>query len=241
MKVKLYYILGILSYVLAFISIIYYLLLEFSVLNITSPHDRIIIVMIAVLLMYIGLIFLLRTKNKLFDKLPKFNLVVWLILYLLMILNLTLFDKYFGRNYLVNSFDDILDIEQMKIEFQITANTVPFKTINNFYLAYQKGNMGIDYFFRNIFGNLIAFTPLAFLLPRIFKSFYKWYKFFLFVSLFIIGIEFCQFLMSSGAFDIDDYILNISGTMVIYILINNKLSRKLLNKIFFLEKDEVGC
>ncbi len=239
MKNKLNYIIGIISYILAILLIIYYLILEFSIINVTSPVNRLIIVTLVVILMYLGFFFLRKTKNKMFLKLARFNIIVWFILYLIMILNLTLFDKYFGRDYLVNSLQDILDVEQMKREFMITANITPFRTINNFYIGYQNGNVSLEYFLRNIVGNLIAFTPLAFFLPRLFKSINKWYKFFIITSIFIIGIEFCQFFMNSGAFDVDDYILNISGTMIIYILINNKFIRKLLDKIFFLNEEEV--
>lgn len=235
MKNKLNYIVGVISYILATLLSVYYLILEFSIINVTSPIDRIKIVLLVVILMYCGLFFFKKTENKIFDKLSKFNIIFWFILYLIMILNLTLFDKYFGRNYLINRMDDILNIEKMKTAFQITANTTPFRTINNFYYAYKNGRMGLEYFLRNIVGNLIAFTPLAFFIPRIISIINKWYKFFIIASLFIIGIEFCQFLMNSGAFDIDDYILNISGTMIIYILINNKFIKKIINKILFLE------
>ncbi len=235
MKNKLNYIVGVISYILATLLSVYYLILEFSIINVTSPIDRIKIVLLVVILMYCGLFFFKKTENKIFDKLSKFNIIFWFILYLIMILNLTLFDKYFGRNYLINRMDDILNIEKMKTAFQITANTIPFRTINNFYYAYKNGRMGLEYFLRNIVGNLIAFTPLAFFIPRIISIINKWYKFFIIASLFIIGIEFCQFLMNSGAFDIDDYILNISGTMIIYILINNKFIKKIINKILFLE------
>ena len=69
----------------------------------------------------------------------------------------------------------------------------------------------------------------------------KAFKFFIIASIFILGIEFCQFLMNSGAFDIDDYLLNISGTMVLYILINNKWVKSLLDRMFYLEKEEKIC
>ena len=222
MSNKIKYCLGIICYVIATILITNYLFLEFSVFHLSSPAERIKIVCLAVLFMYIGCLILKKTNNPVFHKLPKINLTIWFILYLIH-----------------HSLSDLLDYQAMKNEFLITANTTPFKTINNLYIGYQNGNVGLEYFLRNIVGNLIAFTPLALFLPRITKFINKWYKFFIICSLFIIGIEFCQFLMNSGAFDIDDYLLNIIGTMVLYILINNVFIKKIVNKILFLEKDEV--
>ena len=238
---KVNYFIGFCSYIMAIILVIYYLILEFSIITLTSPLDRIKIVILTVLLMYIGLTFFKKTGNEIFNKLPKYNLIIWFVLYLTMILNLTLFDKYFGRTSVVNRITDILDYQRMKNDFNSFANTIPFRTINNFYIGYQNGNVGLEYFLRNIVGNLIAFTPLAFFIPRLFKFINKWYKFFIVASIFILGIEFCQFLMNSGAFDIDDYLLNISGTMVIYILINNKWIKSLLDRMFYLEKEEKLC
>ena len=114
---KVNYFIGFCSYIMAIILVIYYLILEFSIITLTSPLDRIKIVMLTVLLMYIGLIFLKKTGNEMFNKLPKYNLIIWFVLYLTMILNLTLFDKYFGRTSVVNSITDILDYQRMKNDF----------------------------------------------------------------------------------------------------------------------------
>ena len=62
MKNKLNYIIGIISYVLAILLIIYYLILEFSIINVTSPVNRLIIVTLVVILMYLGLLFLRKTN-----------------------------------------------------------------------------------------------------------------------------------------------------------------------------------
>lgn len=236
MNNKANHIISVTSYIISAILIVYYLFLELSIIDVTSPIKRLIIVLLIVLFMHIGLIFFKKTNNEKYKKLAKINVRIWLILYLIMILNLTLFDKYFGRNYHVKSnILDIFDFEQMKIKFSILANVVPFKTIGNFYRAYKNGAIGFDYFIRNIFGNVVAFMPLSFLLPRAIKRVNKWYKFFIITSIFILLIEFSQFLMNSGAFDIDDYILNISGALILYMLINNKIIGSLLNKVFYLE------
>ena len=86
----------------------------------------------------------------------------------------------------------------------------------------------------NIFGNLFAFMPLALFLPKLIPFVDKWYKHFLVVSLFIILIEIMQFVLDVGSLDIDDYILNIVGSMLCYIIFNIKKINKFINKFLFL-------
>ena len=42
-------------------------------------------------------------------------------------------------------------------------------------------------------------------------------------------------LTMSGSFDVDDYILNIIGAIITYILINNVIIKKYLDKFIYLE------
>ena len=145
---------------------------------------------------------------------------------------MTLFDSYFGRingsNYLLDSFN-IYD------RFMSSANLIPFRTIRNFIIAVSNGNLSLYVFIYNIFGNLLAFMPLALFLPKLIPFVNKWYKYFLIVSSFIIFIEGMQFVLDVGSLDIDDYILNIVGSMICYFIINIKKLNKLFNKFLFLD------
>lgn len=232
MKIKINKIIGIICYVLSLVLIGHYLILEFSLLNVTSPINRIKIIILIVLLMIIGARLLYKdNKEKLF-KLSKINLIIWFLLYIVMLLNLTLFDKYFGREGAILNISDVENI----VEYLDTSfNMVPFATIDNYLLALRNNNLSVRDFIYNIFGNIIAFMPLSFFLPRLFKSIDKWYELFLDVSLFIIFIEGMQFLMMSGSFDIDDYILNVMGAMIMHFILNNKFSFKFINKFMYLK------
>ena len=223
---------GIGSYILSFILIVMYLFLELSVFVITSPLIRLLILVFVFILMEIGCFLLYKVNKYKKYKLGNFNLWILFILYLIMLLNMTLFDSYFGRingsNYLLDSFN-IYD------RFMSSANLIPFRTIRNFIIAVSNGNLSLYMFIYNIFGNLLAFMPLALFLPKLIPFVNKWYKYFLIVSSFIIFIEGMQFVLDVGSLDIDDYILNIVGSMICYFIINIKKLNKLFNKFLFLD------
>lgn len=86
------------------------------------------------------------------------------------------------------------------------------------------GNL-ISYATLNILGNIVPFIPFGFLIPFNFKKIDNFFKFFLISSLFIVSIEFFQFITLLGYADIQDYILNIIGCSfgcIIYKFIHSK-------------------
>lgn len=231
MNTKTNLVTGIICYIVSVFLICYYLILEFSVFDMTSPVDRLKIILIIIGMMYLGSYFLKKTDLKNVSHLPKINMRIWFTLYSIMLLNLTLFDKYFGRGVTLN----ISDSNQIKDYLQLNFNIIPFATINNYILALKNHNLSDINFIYNIFGNLLAFMPMALFLPREFKKIDKWYKFFLLTSGIIICIEGMQMLTLSGSFDIDDYILNITGAMLLYIAVNNKFIKKYIDKCIYLK------
>jgi len=96
-------------------------------------------------------------------------------------------------------------------------NLTPFETIN-MYIVYM------DYFsfhiwFINLFGNIIAFMPLGFLLPLLsdrWKGAIRITILSFFVSL---SAETIQLTFHVGRFDVDDMILNTIGGLLGYIML----------------------
>lgn len=80
----------------------------------------------------------------------------------------------------------------------------------------------------NILGNIVPFIPFGLLIPVNFKKINSFFKFFLVSSLFIITIELFQLITLLGYCDIQDYILNIIGCFIGYIIytLNYNLSFK---------------
>jgi glycopeptide antibiotics resistance protein len=96
------------------------------------------------------------------------------------------------------------------------ANTKPFHTIR---LFYNSRNLTTDYKANNLLGNIIGFLPLGILLPFLLP----WFRNVLIITFagFIIslGYETSQLVLGLGVFDVDDLILNTTGTLFGYMAI----------------------
>lgn len=152
----------------------------------------------------------------------KIYLYVIFILYIITLIKLTLFDSDYGRAGL-NFFH--WNKENLEVYLR-NNNLIPFKTIIE-YIARQDRIAIV-----NLLGNLIAFAPMGLFLPLLFKRQNKLKNFILTNITIILTIEVLQFLSLSGSFDIDDLILNLLGTLLIYGLYKIKKINKVIHKLF---------
>lgn len=129
------------------------------------------------------------------EKMNKISYVMIFIIYLIMLFNLTVF----SRNI-----------------YETRFNIIPFKTILGYWAYPTPYNILV-----NIVGNIIIMMPIQFLLIKIFnlKDFKKC---FLIDIVLTSLIELLQFFSHTGAFDIDDIILNLLGMSIMYGLVNGK-------------------
>ena len=131
-----------------------------------------------------------------------------------MILNVTIYERqlYFGFKWIGLK-------NYMKYG---VFNIIPFRTILKYIIDIER--YWPRFFIINIFGNIVIFMPVQFLMMKVFgKLLLKKYLVINFTIILII--EILQFITGSGAFDIDDIILNILGMFIVYFSYN-----KLLNK-----------
>lgn len=109
-------------------------------------------------------------------------------------------------------------INSIKMSRELGAwniNLVPFRTISSqLNLLSHIPIIAI----KNLAGNIIIFIPFGILLPMSFKHMAKYYKTFLVGIVYILIIEFMQFICMLGSFDIDDIILNCVGVSCGYLL-----------------------
>jgi glycopeptide antibiotics resistance protein len=231
MKDKVILLSGIICYILSFLFIVFYLFMEFSVINLYSPIERVKMLLFVFIFMYLGCYLLYKENRCKKFKLGKFNLWILFILYVVMLLNMTLFDSYFGR---VSGTNYLLDFSNISNRFNLLTNLVPFDTVSNYFIALSNGNISLGGFVYNIFGNIIAFMPLSLFVPKLIPIINKCFKYFVFASLFIIFIECMQFVLDVGTLDIDDYILNIFGSMLCYFFINIKCINRFVDKVLYL-------
>lgn len=91
----------------------------------------------------------------------------------------------------------------------------PFKSILSAYYSFDQ-SQGISRAVKLLIGNVIAFAPLGFFIPAIYKK--KFISSMLICISSIVVIEITQFITGLGIADIDDLILNTIGCLVGYIV-----------------------
>ncbi len=105
------------------------------------------------------------------------------------------------------------------------ANFELFKTIKMYVRHWD--NKGLNSF-GNLIGNFVAFIPLGYMLPRVFKICKNIFVCMLMTFALVLAIELFQLFSAFGVFDVDDILLNCLGSLVGYIsfLILRKFSSK---------------
>ena len=140
------------------------------------------------------------------------------ILYIILILWL-LFGQRMGRE----PFGSYWEVINSNINF------IPFKTIKLFIRAIQ-GSFS-DYTVRhsiiNLVGNILMFIPLGFFVPSVFTKHSTFFRCIILCSIIIISIEIIQLITLLGSCDIDDFILNMAGSAVGYVIFRIILRRKI--------------
>ena len=219
MKKVLFIISSIIFYLLGLAVLVFYMYLELAPRVGMDEIDRIILLFLLAFFCYLGSILLSKfLKN---NKPMKIYLYAIFIIYIITLIQLTLFDSDYGRSGL-----NIFDWSKENLEVYLENNNlIPFKTIS-LYISRQDRVAII-----NLLGNLIAFAPMGIFLPLLFKKQTKLQNFILTNIAIILAIESLQFLSLSGHFDIDDLILNLLGALIIYGLFKVKKVNKIINKI----------
>ena len=178
---------------------------------------------------------LLLSKYRKDNKAMKINLWIFFGLYLILLMTLILFDPMWGRNGIsfINIFND-----NFKVYIKESVNLIPFKTIIT-YIQQFDSLYSTKQILLNLLGNLAAFMPMAFFLPLLFDKQNKLRNFLITITILILGTEVIQLLTTSGRFDIDDYILNITGATLMFFYLKNKSISKLIKNIFLLEHNKM--
>ena len=78
--------------------------------------------------------------------------------------------------------------------------------------------LGMKYVILNFAGNVIAFIPFGYLLPKMVKKKPRLFHTVLFSFEFSLLVELTQLISRTGSFDVDDLILNTYGGLIGYIL-----------------------
>ena len=217
---------SIIMYVIAGLVLLFYFGIGF-IAQMTEV-SRLVLLGVSSLFLYIGGVLLSKYLGN--NKPMKINLYIFFGLYLILLITLTLFDSLWLRNgFNFSGFDNIQD----------RINLVPFKTIMTFVKEFDS-MYSTSQIMLNLFGNVCAFMPMALFLPLLFKRQNKAFQFVITLILMILGIEFLQLITGSGRFDIDDLILNLFGSVLVYLLFKIKSVDALIHNIFLLEKNKIS-
>ena len=231
MKNKLKISLVIICYMLSFLILLFCIKVRLTPKIYLNTDIRLMLLLIVCILIYIGSFILVKKLNY-NKKILRVNLIIYFLIYTITIFSLTLFDEIYGRQGII-----IIEWDKELLDMYLNQsfNIIPFKTIKLYTQGYLNGIVSFNNFNINIIGNFLAFMPYAVFLPLIFKKINKYYKFLITMIIIIILIEILQFITMSGSCDIDDLILNLLGSSIIYFIIKIKCINKFIHKIFLCE------
>lgn len=112
------------------------------------------------------------------------------------------------------------------------TNFVPFKTIISYFELLSEDRINTGTVVINLLANILLFLPMGMVLPCLFGKLQKFWTTVVTVLGVILATEVVQLVFQLGSFDIDDFILNISGAMFGYSLIRIPLILSLLKKTY---------
>ena len=92
---------------------------------------------------------------------------------------------------------------------------VPFATIRRYLRAIRNGVV-VEIALINLFGNLVLFMPMGALLPLLFPSLRRAWRFLLLQTGLLCSVEAMQLILRCGSCDADDVILNLLGAALAY-------------------------
>lgn len=108
-----------------------------------------------------------------------------------------------------------------------SVNISPLKTIFLYYNAYTRHTLPIKNIILNMIGNVMLFMPFGYFVYVLFKPMRSFLPYFFFFLFMIVGVEVIQYIWKVGSADIDDIILNMSGVLILYIIMKIPFVKKL--------------
>lgn len=138
------------------------------------------------------------------NKIKKITYSILLIFYIMMILNMTIFDRHMHA-FVWQGWNNYYKYGGI--------NIIPFRTILKYFIDIKQ--YWPRFFIINIFGNIVVFMPVQYFMIKVFGKLS--FKKYLLINIIMISlIEILQFATSCGSLDIDDLILNVFGMSIVY-------------------------
>ncbi len=230
MKIKELFLPGLL-YGAAAVGILVYGITEGNDTIALSPLGQLGLLLAVCLCAYLAGRLLCRNKKVNRTKVMKRTFWFLLVLYLIFLFTITLFDPAYGRTG-TESFL-FADKATMEAYLQEAVNLRPFETILRYVRAYRENLLSDETIAVNLVGNFTALMPLALLLPLAWEKAKNFIVFFLCSTGLVALIEGLQLLFMTGHCDIDDLILNVSGALIAFLLLQIPPLKKLMKKLTY--------
>ena len=160
-------IISLILYFISFLSILFYLYILFINRISINPLLILLYLLIICFLTYFGGYFWTLYNKDDKNIIYRLNIIIWFILYVILLLNMTFLNTYFFRNgFIIVKWNKVVLYDY----YYNVVNFIPFKMIIKFIVKLINHEMELSMFIRNIFGNFIACMPFAFFLPRLFRK-----------------------------------------------------------------------
>ena len=141
---------------------------------------------------------------------------------------------------LIISRVDYLTFAQTKANywknFDLMTNFHPLETVRLYINAIKYDYIGMEIPLSNLLGNAMLFMPMAVFLPCLFQSMQKLWLFALVMALLLVTVEALQLLLACGSCDVDDILLNLSGTLILFGILKVPAIQRLLKRMYLFEK-----
>lgn len=98
------------------------------------------------------------------------------------------------------------------------TNFIPFFSFYVLFTTPYISSLVLVPFFKNLIGNLVLFLPWGIMLPLLGKRFKSAKPFFLLTACVIIAVELLQLVFKVGICDVEDFILNMLGAAIGYLI-----------------------
>ncbi len=122
--------------------------------------------------------------------------------------------------------------------FDLMTNFHPLETVRLYINAIKYDYIGMEIPLSNLLGNAMLFMPMAVFLPCLFRPMQKLWLFSLTMLLLLVAVEALQLLLACGSCDVDDVLLNLLGTLIVFGLVKIPFVKKLLQRLYLLPEEK---
>ena len=118
--------------------------------------------------------------------------------------------------------------------FDLMTNFNPWETVQLYLNAIKYNYIGMEIPLSNLIGNAMLFMPMAVFLPCLFRPMQRLWRFALVMLLLLVAVEALQLLLACGSCDIDDVLLNLAGTLIVFGILKIPFLQRLLVRLYLL-------